>query len=179
MLPLSILSTWVVLGDDSYPTPPVEDRSRRGPDPNPDDVGPLGYGQEVRFEVAEDALPGLSLPSASELTGDLDGIWLADEAPGRGDEQVGVLWSSDLVFYVREWSETEGETVAAWTLKVEDEPDAGWVLVTTRNHMAVGRDGEGGGDKSSLTWVEGGFVLQFVSPSHTMQELKSVAETIP
>lgn len=142
-------------------------------------MGPLGYGQEVPFEVAGDALPGLPLPTAPKLTGDLAGIWLGDEAPERGDEQVGALWSTDLVFYVRQWSETEVETVAAWALKVESEQDAGWILISTRDHMAIGREGEGGGDNSSLTWVEDGFVLQFVSPSHTMKQLRSIAESIP
>jgi len=134
--------------------------------------GPLVDGERIHFEEAKRRTPyDLPIPPTDERTGDRSGIWID---PGL---QVAFVWATDLRFYVDTTELTEEEAIAVWSAKVEEEPQV-WMLTSVRGHPAIGTDGQGKDDPSSLTFLERGLMIQFVSPHHTLDELESLAEAI-
>lgn len=147
--------------------------------------GPLGYGRKVSLDEAAQLVPyRLPAPPATEATGDRTGVWIGEVAaePGASTDemtpQVGMVWATDLRFYVNREKVTETAALQIWNTKLATEPEVGWALTSVRGHVAFGHDGQGEDNPSSLSWMENGLSLLFVSPSHTLGQLRSLAEAI-
>lgn len=148
---------------------------------------PMGIGEEVSAEEAEDQTPyALPVPVTNAATGDLVATWLA---PGG---RVAFVWDTKLVMFVEEDSISEAENAAAWTQKVAEQPGEPWVLTEVDGHPAIGMDrdaevapelSDGKGEEvrilgSSLTIAFGNLLVQFNSPDHSLSQLRSFAEQL-
>lgn len=134
--------------------------------------GPLLDGEMITLEEAKHRSPyKLPIPPTNEKTGDRAGIWIDVTA------QIAFVWRTDLRFYVGRTEVTEQEAAAEWSEKAATETDTPWVITTARGHAAIGAE-KSAERPSSLTFIEDGLSIQFVSPSHNLEELRQFAEEI-
>ena len=136
--------------------------------------GPLLGGVKVSLGTAKIETPHrIPLPSTDIQTGALSGIWMDEET-----DQVAFVWDKDLRFY--SWplgdDETEEALLETWTEKAAI--GEGKLIPKVLGHTAIGQDDGTGGNPSSLTFVDKGLILQFVSPGHTLDELTGLAERL-
>lgn len=178
-----VVVEWVKRSDPrKQPLIEVQEKGRLGGGPRIDihKEGPLGGGRKVALDDAIRATPySLPIPSTTEDTGGLSGIWMTQggcEGSECSSPQVGFLWATDITFYVNEVPADliQEQVVAAWKKKVSN---GDRVLLSIRGLTAIGHQRDETGP-SSLTWMEQGLGLQFVSPSHTLLELESFAGAI-
>lgn len=142
--------------------------------PGPIDIqndGPLMDGQTVALEDAIELTdyPAFPIPPTNEVTGSLTNIWI------DGLKQVAFVWSSDLRLYINPLlGMRQEELVAGWTVAAPFMKKA--ALTKVGEQVALGVDGSGAEEPSSLTWAdpENGLILQFVSPVHTVDQLREV-----
>lgn len=160
---------------------PRTEAPRSHPSPEPDELGrtrevqsgPLGDDRKVTLEEAEAETPyDLRIPPTNDETGELSGIFI-DANP-----QVAFVWSTDMVFYVGRTDMSEAEAARSWKTKVTEQPEDGSEMTNARGHTAIGHDGHGDLRPSNLTWIEDGLSLQFVSPQHTLEQLRAFAEAV-
>jgi hypothetical protein len=158
-----------------------QDTSSRGVEeirygPGPIDIqteGPLMDGQVTTVDQAIQ-ITGYSrfpIPPTNELTGTLSNIWI-DEL-----KQVAFVWGTDLRLYINPLlGKSEGELVARWAPLLPEMKNARLTEVT--NNAALAIEGTGPDAPSSLTWAdpESQLLLQYVAPSHTVEQLKAMVE---
>jgi hypothetical protein len=153
--------------------------SRNAPMTDIQNEGPLGGGVKVTLDEAKREFPdGLAIPPTNEITGELSGIWMTSrgcEGSECSGPQVGFVWATDMRFYVSVPNITEDVASQEWKRKAAKE--RGSILLRVHGHTAIGQEGAKNGT-SGLTWMAQGLALQFVSPSHGLEELKSLAEAI-
>lgn len=134
--------------------------------------GPLLAAQRITLDQAKERSPySLPVPPTNAETSDRAGIWI-----DRG-LQIAFVWLNDMRFYVDRTDLTPEVAAQEWSKKVATEPELGWVLTTVRGQPAIGAD-RANGNPSSLTWIERGLSIQFVSPAHSLDELKQFAESV-
>ena len=111
------------------------------------------------------------IPPTNELTGPLSNMWI-DEL-----KQVAFVWQTDLRLYINLLlGTTDGELVARWAPLLPQMKNAGLTEVT--NNVALAIEGTSPDEPSSLTWADpdSQLLLQYVSPAHTVEQLKSMVE---
>lgn len=161
------------LGED------VEPSRQRGPQelPEPPIQGGnlLPTGERVSLAQARQRVSyRLPLPPTDSRTGALTGIW----ADPSTLQEVAFLWETDLRVYVYRTTRAEAEVVAMYHEKAAREPE-NWTLTSVRGHPALGANLKGDVEPtSSLFFHEDGLQILVVSPSHTLDQLREIAEDI-
>ena len=111
----------------------------------------------------------LAIPPITPATGDLTAIWIDPTM------EVAFVWKNDMRFYAdRLHDTTRAVTVEGWKLKAASGEGQ---LVTVRGQTGIGHE-RSGDDPSALTFIDKGLSLQFISASHSLEELEQFAELI-
>jgi hypothetical protein len=140
--------------------------------------GPLLEGKKVTLAEATRVTPyRLAIPPTNELTGRLSGIWI------DSTDQVAFVSDTDLRMYQSEPDRDLVEAAMAdvWAQKVQTEVGTPWRLVDIDGHVALALDGgtDANGRKTySLTYMDEGLSLQFVSTRHSVTTLVEFAESV-
>jgi hypothetical protein len=144
---------------------------------NLQEEGPLLDGQRLTLHDAERRTPfRLAIPPSNDISGKLAGIWM------DATDQVGFVWDTNLRYYCSELPAdvTEQEMVREWRRAGPDKATGqSPQLVNIRGHTALGYEKTPvtpDDSPSSLTFIENGLSIQFVSPNHTLDELTSMAK---
>lgn len=159
-------------GDASSPR--ADSDVRYGPGPiDLQTEGPLMDGQVTTVDQAMQATGYIPfpVPPTNDLTGPLTNIWI------DGLKQVAFVWQTDLRFYINPLlGTTEGELIARWAPILPEVRSA--ALTTVANKVALGIEGTSADEPTSLTWAdpESGLFFQYVSPIHTVDQLKAMVE---
>lgn len=147
-------------------------------DENIQEEGPLLDGNKITLEEAKSsAASDLPVPITDARTGSRAGIW--SDASG----QIAFVWTSDLRYYINrlEGETTKSDFVKSWEEKSQQsdssEQKQPAELLSVRGEPAIGHDLIEG-SVSNLTFIEKGYILQFVSPVHSLSELDEIAESI-
>jgi hypothetical protein len=135
--------------------------------------GPLADGERVSLQEALSRSPyDLPVPPTNDRTETRSGIWIDPT------DQIAFVWASDLRFYSAPTKRSSDEVEAQWRAKVKEQSSEGWEMGTVRGASALTLNGSGELSPSSITWQENGLVLQFVSPVHDLELIRSFADEI-
>jgi hypothetical protein len=138
--------------------------------------GPLVDAKQISLAEARAASErSIPVPPTNPSTEERTAIWLDDGG------QVAFVWTSGLRYYINrvdsDWSKQEA--VEAWQGKVQGGQEASEAasMTTVRGEPAIAYEPTEK-NPSSLTFIENGFSLQFVSPGHSVEELRDLANAI-
>lgn len=135
--------------------------------------GPFPIGQRVSLEEAKERTPyALPIPPTDQRTGELTGVWMDPPV-----QAVGFVWKTDLRMYVYVSDQTPRQALQQYQQQAAQDPGR-WTITTVRGHHAVGADLAGFEPTSSLAFIDRGLDILIVSPSHTLEELRAIAEDI-
>lgn len=142
------------------------------PEVNIQEDGPLLSGTAITLPEAKKMSPySLPVPPTNAETDERSGIWI------DAGKQIAFVWETDMRFYVSQSDElTQEEALSAWVEKVASDSD--YRLVSVRGHQGLGFDDGEGGDPVSVTFIERGLSIQFVTPAHSLKEIEQFAGAI-
>jgi hypothetical protein len=87
------------------------------------------------------------------------------------------VWESDLSFIAHPTDLTVEENLAGWTQALAEDPARREVITTVRGVPALTREPTVD-TPSALIWLESGLELSFYSPTHTVDQLRQLADQL-
>ena len=110
-----------------------------------------------------------AVPPITPATGNLTAIWIDPTM------EVAFVWKKDMRFYVDPLHDsTRAVAIEGWKLKAAAGEGQ---LVAVCGQTGIGHE-RSGDDPSALTFIDKGLSLQFIFPSHSLEELEQFAELI-
>jgi hypothetical protein len=134
--------------------------------------GPLLEGRAISLAEAKKAFQTkLPVPPTNAATGERTAIWIDSR------KQIAFVWASDLRFYINriDAESSRADFVATWKQKTAN---GDGVFTSVRGEPAIGHDATDDQGISNLSFIDKGLILQFVSPTHSLDDLEAFANAI-
>lgn len=171
----------LLVGGSGPPVAPSGDllshMTQNGPAIDIQKDGPLLDGRRITLDEAKASSKAeLPVPPTNEKTDERTAIWIDDSG------QIAFVWESGMRYYINRLDDesNKADIAESWeekAAKADVSPAQDERYTTVREEPAIGLDGAGE-TVSNLTFMEQDFMLQFVSPDHSLEDLKDFANAI-